>query len=48
MTICCDRRWYDRIDDRRVWDAIQNSLPKLLREVQGLLAQAEGLFGATE
>ena len=32
---------YDAIDDRRVWDAIVNALPQLLRKVQGLLAGAE-------
>lgn len=30
---------YDVIDDRRVWDAIQNSLPVLHRKVVDLLAQ---------
>ena len=31
---------YDAIDDRRVWDAIQNALPQLLRKVKDLLADA--------
>lgn len=29
---------YDAIDDRRVWDAIVNALPPLLRTVEDLLA----------
>ena len=32
---------YDAIDDRRVWDAIVNSLPTLLRTVEGHLADVE-------
>lgn len=31
---------YDAIDHRRVWDAIENSLPQLLTTVEGLLNQA--------
>jgi uncharacterized protein with HEPN domain len=31
---------YDAIDRRRVWDAIENSLPKLLTTVKYLLSQA--------
>lgn len=31
---------YDAIDDRRVWDAIVNALPGLLRKVDSLLAEA--------
>lgn len=30
---------YDSIDHRRVWDAIQNSLPQLLATVESLLSQ---------
>jgi uncharacterized protein with HEPN domain len=28
---------YDAIDDRRVWDAVEHSLPAMLREVETLL-----------
>jgi uncharacterized protein with HEPN domain len=31
---------YDAIDHRRVWDAIENSLPQLLTTVEDLLKQA--------
>lgn len=31
---------YDTIDDRRVWDAIEHSLPAMLREVEALLRQS--------
>lgn len=34
---------YDAIDDRRVWDAIQHSLPTLHRQVEALLADARML-----
>ena len=33
---------YDAIDDRRVWDAIENSVPKLLQQVEELLSEAGG------
>ncbi len=32
---------YDAIDDRRVWDAIVNTLPNLLQIVETLLADAD-------
>jgi len=32
---------YDTIDDRRVWDAIEHSLPALLREVEALLRESD-------
>ncbi|MFH0982367.1 MAG: DUF86 domain-containing protein [Planctomycetota bacterium] len=32
---------YDAIDHRRVWDAIQHSLPPLLRQVEALLEDSE-------
>ena len=31
---------YDAIDHRRVWDAVENSLPQLLRAVETLLSQS--------
>ena len=31
---------YHAIDDRRVWDAIENSVPKLLQQVEELLSEA--------
>lgn len=32
---------YDAIDHHRVWDAIEHSLPTLLRQVQALLERAD-------
>jgi uncharacterized protein with HEPN domain len=34
---------YDAIDHRRVWDAIENSLPQLLTTVEALLSQSPPL-----
>jgi uncharacterized protein with HEPN domain len=39
---------YDAIDDRRVWDAIQNSLPALHLQVEALLADAARLLDEKE
>ncbi len=33
---------YDAIDDHRVWDALEGSVPNLLRTVEVLLREAEG------
>jgi uncharacterized protein with HEPN domain len=32
---------YDVIDDAEVWETIQESLPQLKREVEGLLREAD-------
>jgi uncharacterized protein with HEPN domain len=33
---------YDAIDDRRVWDAVENSVPRLRQQVEELLREAAG------
>lgn len=32
---------YDAIDDRRVWDAVEHSLPAMLREVETFLREGD-------